>query len=40
MKQTGKLNVALVAGASGIVGSQLINTLLHHEWQVVGLSRQ
>lgn len=31
--------VALVAGASGIVGSQLVNTLLQHQWQVIGLSR-
>lgn len=32
-------NVALVAGASGIVGRQLVNTLLHHQWEVIGLSR-
>ncbi|HFT0375854.1 TPA: SDR family oxidoreductase [Enterobacter mori] len=32
-------NVALVAGASGIVGRQLVNTLLHHQWKVIGLSR-
>ncbi|WP_235403303.1 SDR family oxidoreductase [Enterobacter quasiroggenkampii] len=32
-------NVALVAGASGIVGRQMVNTLLHHQWQVIGLSR-
>jgi nucleoside-diphosphate-sugar epimerase len=33
-------NVALVAGASGIVGRQLVNTLLHHQWEVIGLSRR
>jgi uncharacterized protein YbjT (DUF2867 family) len=32
-------NVALVAGASGIVGRQLVNTLLRHRWEVIGLSR-
>ncbi|MDE1186539.1 MAG: SDR family oxidoreductase [Pantoea sp.] len=32
--------VALVAGASGIVGSQLVNTLLEQQWQVIGLTRQ
>ena len=32
-------NVALVAGASGIVGRQLVRTLLHHKWEVIGLSR-
>ncbi|SNY58995.1 SDR family oxidoreductase [Enterobacter sp. CC120223-11] len=32
--------VALVAGASGIVGSQLVKTLLQHDWQVISLSRQ
>lgn len=31
--------VALVAGASGIVGSQLVNTLLRNQWEVIGLSR-
>lgn len=33
-------NVALVAGASGIVGRQLVTTLLRNRWQVIGLSRQ
>ena len=33
-------NVALVAGASGIVGRQLVSTLLHHQWEVIGLSRR
>lgn len=32
-------NVALVAGASGIVGRQLVKTLLDNKWQVIGLSR-
>ncbi|KTS25319.1 SDR family oxidoreductase [Pantoea sp. BS_8] len=32
-------NVALVAGASGIVGRQLVNTLLQNDWEVIGLSR-
>lgn len=32
--------IALVAGASGIVGKQLVKTLLHNEWEVIGLSRQ
>lgn len=40
MTQTDMPKVALVAGASGIVGSQLVKTLLHNEWQVIGLSRQ
>lgn len=31
--------VALVAGASGIVGSQLIKTLLRNNWEIIGLSR-
>lgn len=33
-------NVALVAGASGIVGRQLVKTLLHNGWEAIGLSRQ
>lgn len=32
--------VALVAGASGTVGSQLVTALLVNEWQVIGLSRR
>mgnify|MGYP000870729459 CR=1 FL=1 len=32
--------VALVAGASGIVGRQLVKTLLHSGWEVIGLSRR
>jgi Nucleoside-diphosphate-sugar epimerases len=32
--------VALVAGASGIIGSQLVKTLLQKEWRVISLSRQ
>ncbi len=31
--------IALVAGASGIVGRQLVKTLLRHRWEVIGLSR-
>ncbi|WP_343551134.1 SDR family oxidoreductase [Pantoea sp.] len=31
--------VALVAGATGIVGRQLIKTLRQQQWQVIGLSR-
>lgn len=31
--------IALVAGVSGIVGRQLVKTLLQNEWQVIGLSR-
>ena len=40
MSQTHPSKVALVAGASGIVGSQLATTLLQHSWQVIGLSSQ
>ncbi|WP_434641477.1 SDR family oxidoreductase [Klebsiella sp. I138] len=32
--------VALVAGASGIVGQQLVKTLLHNKWEVIGLSHR
>lgn len=32
--------VALVAGATGIVGSQLVKTLLEQQWQVIGLTHQ
>ncbi|WP_052283353.1 SDR family oxidoreductase [Kluyvera genomosp. 1] len=32
--------VALVAGASGIVGREMVNTLLNNHWKVIGLSRQ
>ena len=32
--------VALVAGATGIVGQQLIRTLTARQWQVIGLTRQ
>lgn len=32
--------VALVAGSSGIVGRQLVNTLLHRGWEVIGLSHR
>ncbi|HBU6130154.1 SDR family oxidoreductase [Enterobacter sp. 168J2] len=32
--------VALVAGASGIVGRQLVKTLLHKGWETIGVSRQ
>lgn len=39
MNKMQQRNVALVAGASGIVGRQLVNTLLHHQWEVIGLSR-
>lgn len=33
-------HVALVAGATGIVGSQLVKTLRQQDWQVIGLTRQ
>lgn len=32
--------IALVAGASGIVGRELVKTLLRNRWEVIGLSRQ
>lgn len=32
--------VALVAGASGIVGRQMVKTLLDNQWQVIGLSHR
>lgn len=31
--------VALVAGASGIIGRELVKTLLRNRWEVIGLSR-
>lgn len=40
MSQIHQSRVALVAGGSGIVGSQLVKTLLKNEWQVISLSRQ
>jgi len=40
MTQKDISKVALVAGASGIVGSQLVNTLLDNGWQAIGLSRR
>lgn len=40
MKQRSHQKVALVAGAHGIVGSQLVKTLLQQQWQVIGLSRR
>ncbi|AIV29567.1 SDR family oxidoreductase [Enterobacter cloacae] len=40
MNTTQQHRVALVAGASGIVGNQLVKTLLRHQWEVIGLSRQ
>ena len=39
MTQRETPRVALVAGASGIVGSRLVKTLLDNKWQVIGLSR-
>jgi len=39
MTQREMPKVALVAGASGIVGRRLVSTLLDNEWQVIGLSR-
>lgn len=33
-------NVALVAGATGIVGRQLVNALRQQDWQVIGLTRK
>lgn len=38
MNKTQQQKVALVAGASGIVGRQLVKTLLRNEWEVIGLS--
>lgn len=40
MNQRQPQNVALVAGASGIVGLEMVKTLLRNHWQVIGLSRQ
>ena len=40
MNKTQQHRVALVAGASGIVGNQLVKTLLRNQWEVIGLSRQ
>ena len=31
--------IALVAGASGIIGRELVKTLLRNRWEVIGLSR-
>ncbi|MGK3113523.1 SDR family oxidoreductase [Candidatus Pantoea formicae] len=39
MNTTRSDKVALVAGATGIVGNQLVKTLLHEGWEVIGLSR-
>ena len=39
MNKMQQQKVALVAGASGIVGRQLVKTLLQNEWEVIGLSR-
>ena len=40
MNKTQQHRVALVAGASGIVGNQLVKTLLRNQWEVIGLSRR
>lgn len=40
MSQMHSPKVALVAGASGIVGSELVKTLLKNHWHVIALSRQ
>ncbi len=39
MNKIQQQKVALVAGASGIIGSQLVKTLLRNGWEVIGLSR-
>ena len=39
MNRMQQKKVALVAGASGIVGSQLVKTLKQNSWEVIGLSR-
>jgi nucleoside-diphosphate-sugar epimerase len=39
MNKTQQQKVALVAGASGIIGNQLVKTLLRNRWEVIGLSR-
>jgi len=40
MNQIQPQKVALVAGASGIVGRQMVKTLLDNQWQVIGLSHR
>lgn len=40
MHHSSPQKVALVAGATGIVGSKLVETLLAQQWQVIGLRRQ
>lgn len=40
MHHSSPQNLALVAGATGIVGSKLVETLLAQQWQVIGLTRQ
>ncbi|MGX5107717.1 SDR family oxidoreductase [Enterobacter cloacae] len=40
MNKMQQQKVALIAGASGIVGRQLVKTLLHNGWEAIGLSRQ
>ncbi|WP_336756079.1 SDR family oxidoreductase [Pantoea sp. USHLN298] len=40
MNNRQKKRVALVAGATGIVGQQLIRALMAQHWQVTGLTRQ
>ncbi|WP_442801117.1 SDR family oxidoreductase [Serratia rubidaea] len=39
MNKMQQQKVALVAGAGGVVGSQLVSTLLQSGWEVIGLSR-
>ena len=39
MNKTQQQKVALVAGANGIIGNQLVKTLLRNGWEVIGLSR-
>lgn len=40
MNQIQPQKVALVAGANGIVGREIVKTLLQNHWKVIGLSRQ